>query len=105
MSKFSVDVFEEQLLLRSHLNALRAVDVAHQSGQISSMLRYHILQSLFPAVEDRKQNAIDFRTCHTCPLALPQSEQTSPRAVADTRTGRKFEPGRQVFLAEFEVAN
>lgn len=48
--------------LNLRLTVLRAVDRAHSNRQISSGMRYHILQSLFPAVEPLLSNAEHFLT-------------------------------------------
>lgn len=53
--------------LRLELDVLRAVDAAHRSHQISTSLRYHILQNLFPPVSDRDASDRDFTECSTEP--------------------------------------
>lgn len=63
--------------LRLDLEVLHAVDAAHRSRQISTNMRYHILQNLFPPVCNRVASGRDFAECSTDPQRSSVMDRSS----------------------------
>ena len=68
-----------------NLAVLRATDEAHRCGLITGGQRYHILQSMFPPVEQRISNVMDFATCTETPAPGLSAEDVSQTVVGKVR--------------------